>query len=259
MCDRHRRLFQQIYENDVENFDIVFELSQDGAELPPEVAGFHKDIERTTIIIKNLVYTPEDKKQKYFNKLLDLSRFSFLTDNPNAITLGVSYLEELKNEILSSEGSRIKNKYMKDLGKGIIVSIILTWIIFAVFHSFPFFKTKEFSVYFVVTTGALIGTWVSFGARKFNITLSDLISLEEDYMSIPIRIIYIIISSFVLLLLIRTGFLNISIGNSSIKEWIKESSEVQLLLGILMGLLESKLGIQIYKKANNILLGNNTN
>ncbi len=105
-------------------------------------------------------------------------------------------------------------------------------------------------MYFIVCTGSLVGTWISFGARKFNITLQDLISIEEDKMSIYIRLPYIIVCAIVFLLLIKTGFLNLSIGNSTVRNWLNENIEVQLLFGVFTGLLESKLGIQIYNKAN---------
>lgn len=45
-----------------------------------------------------------------------------------------------------------------------------------------------------IIIGALTGTWVSFGARKFEIEFEDLASLEKDKMTPVIRLIYIAVA-----------------------------------------------------------------
>ncbi|WP_016993181.1 hypothetical protein [Lysinibacillus boronitolerans] len=128
----NNRIFQSVDANPNERFDIGFELvlGQTATELPEEISILHRDIEETTTIIKNLIYTPESDKERYFNKLLDLSKFAFLTENENAIPLATNYLIVLREEILLSEGPRIKNVHMKKLGLGILGIIVVSWLIF---------------------------------------------------------------------------------------------------------------------------------
>lgn len=52
-----------------------------------------------------------------------------------------------------------------------------------------------------IIIGALTGTWVSFGARKFEIEFEDLASLEKDKMTPVIRLIYIAVASLIFALL----------------------------------------------------------
>ena len=100
--------------------------------------------------------------------------------------------------------------------------------------------------------GALLGTWISFGARKFNITFEELSVLEKDMMSPWIRLIYIGACSIVFMLLLSTRLISIEIGFISTTT-ISTSRELQLVIGILCGLVESKIGVTIYKKAVNLL------
>lgn len=255
------RYFHAIYENPDEDFDIKFELSDGRSEfdLPEEIALLHKDIEETVTIIKNLHYTPIHIKDKYFNKTLELARSAFITDHHFAIDLASEYVRLLRSEILQTEGPRIKNCYMKNLGIAVLIGLMIIWVLYLIMFMLPFMSTDAIQVYFIVCTGALVGMWLSFGARKFNITLQDLITLEEDKMNIVIRLHYIIVCAIVFLLLIKTGLVNLSIGSSNFKLWLEGSVEAQLLFGVFTGLLESKLGIQIFNKASNLLTVNKKN
>ena len=48
------------------------------------------------------------------------------------------------------------------------------------------------------------------------------------------------------------GFATITVGNIT-TEGIKSYEEIQILVGIICGLVESKMGIDFYKKANSVL------
>ncbi|RNC96143.1 hypothetical protein [Lysinibacillus halotolerans] len=242
-------IFKYIVKNPEEKYDIKFEI-EPGVDLDNDMTDIQKslfsDIENTNNIIKSLSHTNEEIKEKYFNKLYSLASAGFISDNP---ALAQEALKSLKDEMLLIEGYRIKNKYMLNLGMSVIISVILCWVIFGILGSL--FDPSEILIYFVVWTGAMFGTWISFGARKFVIQLEDLSVLEEDKMSIYIRLPYIGICALTFLLFLNSGIFNFQIGGISLND-IKTNIEFQLVLGIVAGLLESKLGVKIFEKAQNM-------
>lgn len=87
---------------------------------------------------------------------------------------------------------------------------------------------------------------------SFNYTFEQLSLLEEDMMEPSLRLIYIGVCAIVFMLFLNTQLINFGVGDVSTLA-IKESYEIQLSIGILCGLIESKIGIKIYQKAVNLL------
>lgn len=230
-----------------ESFDIKCELNSDFASetVPEKQQELYVEIESTNNIIKSLHKTKNDVKKIYFNKLLSLSQAGLVGETAQP-ELALKSLAQLRNEMLLVEGQRIKNNYMKNLGaKALLLSSVA---LLAYFLSLAYKPFSPLSMYCLTIIGAFIGTWISFGARKFRITFEQLSLLEEDMMNPWIRLLYIGACSAVFLLFLNTGLLSFSVGNISTSS-IKTSSELQLSIGILCGLVESKIGINIYKKA----------
>ncbi len=139
---------------------------------------------------------------------------------------------------------------MMDLGLWALVSsfiaIMLSGIL-TVLHMGEFLFP-----YINVWIGAMVGTWISFGARRFSIEFEQLSILEDDMMYVYIRLAYIGISSIIFLLFLNSDILSIEIGKSTTTD-INNNVELQLILGLLCGLVESKLGINMYNKAKRII------
>ena len=238
-------------ENKDESFDIKCELHPEHAKdiIPPDQEALYLEVESTNNVIKSLHNTKDEIKTKYFNKLLSLTQAGLVgeTAQPN---LASKSLTKLKDEMVLVEGQRIKNEYMKNLG---IKALILSGIGLVLYFVFNCWEIAyPFAMYCLAFVGALLGTWISFGARKFNITFEQLSLLEEDMMSPWIRLLYIGFCSIVFMLFLNTQLISIGIGGISTTT-ITDSYDIQLSVGVLCGLIESKIGINIYKKAVNIL------
>lgn len=132
-------------------------------------------------------------KKKYFDKLLSLSQVG-LVANPAQTETAEFALMKLKDEIVLVEGKRIKNHYMKYLG----IDALIIGAIASIVLGICFYFTRWIGCISVlcIIIGALTGTWVSFGARKFEIEFEDLASLEKDKMTPVIRLIYIAVIFF---------------------------------------------------------------
>lgn len=229
-------------------FDIQINPQFSKGEISEEQKKLYNEAESTKNIIKSLINTKKAIKEKYFKRLLSLSQAGLVSDMANP-QLALASLDKLKEEILSIEGQRIKNYYMKNLG---IIACYISSIVIPLYLVVSVIN-PAYNMYFVVFISSLIGTWVSFGARKFNISFNQLNNLEEDMLIPHIRLIYIGLCSVIFLLFLNSGIIMINIGNLSIKEQIGTNFALQSTIGILCGLVESKLGVNIYNKAKTVV------
>lgn len=245
-------IFSRITENENEEFDLYFERAhgKDPTEMSLIDEELYKDLEYTATIIKSLKHTKKETKRIYFNKLLSLARVGFLGVSPQP-KLAQTSLDLVKQEILLVEGHRIKNRYMKLLGLGAFVSILACWIVYGVFSSIT--NITPLIGYFYVWSGAMAGIWISFGARKITFQLDDLSVLEKDNMNIYIRLPYIGLCALIFFLLLNSNIFSFDIGETS-SEAITGRTEFQLLVGVIAGLLESKLGSSIYEKIQGLTI-----
>ena len=67
-----------------------------------------------------------------------------------------------------------------------------------------------------------------------------------------IRLIYIGVCALIFELFLSCGIATVTVGNITTSV-LSSDIQTQILIGILCGLIESKIGIDIYKKANSAL------
>ena len=233
-----------VCENAEEEFDISFQVNSTmDSVIPKEQQELYVKAESACNIIKALENTDKQTKKKYFDKLLSLSQVGLVANPAQTET----------DEIVLVEGKRIKNHYMKYLG----IDALIIGAIASIVLGICFYFTRWIGCISVlcIIIGALTGTWVSFGARKFEIEFEDLASLEKDKMTPVIRLIYIAVASLIFALLMNVGLIDVKIGNVDISMAFTDIKPA-LVIGVLCGLVESKIGIQVYNKAVSLLVDN---
>lgn len=240
----------EVTENDKSKYDIncalISKYSEDG--VCKEQLDLYKLIEEACSIIKSLEKTADKVKRSYFEKILSLAQVGLT--GPNAQPeLALASLKSLKQDIVIKESGRIKNKYMISLG---IWSVSLIFVGLLALIITNYFKVYTIEKYIYTFIGAMIGTWVSFGARKVELKFEELSVIEKDRLNHILRLIFVGISSNILLLFISSGIFEFSIGGLGSKE-ILDSKELQVLVGIIFGLIEYKLAIGLFNKANDII------
>lgn len=239
-----------VAENEDEEFDISFQVNSTMTDdIPKNQQELYVKAESACNIIKALEHTDKQIKKKYFDKLLSLSRVG-LVANPAQTETAEFALMKLKEEIVLVEGRRIKNHYMKLLGLDALIIGMIASMVAEVCFYFTGWSWCISALCIII--GALAGTWVSFGARKFEIEFEDIASLENDKMTPVIRLIYIAITALIFALLMNVGLIDVKVGNVDISKAFT-SIKPALVIGILCGLVESKIGIQVYKKAVSLL------
>lgn len=240
-----------VRENEHEAFDIECDLRPDVVtEVPDIMSELYSEIESTCNIIKSLEKTSEEIKRKYFNKLLSLAQVGLVPEEGAQPRMAKIALNKLRAEILLVEGKRIKNQYMRRLG---IIAGVLA-IIVGIGSKIMNFFTDSVVCNMIGCTwiGAMGGAWVSYGARKFQLEFEDLSVMEKDMVEPIMRLIYIGICSLIFELFLACGIATISVGDIT-SAMVVDNAEIQMLIGVICGLIESKIGINIYKKANDAL------
>lgn len=228
------------------NFNIIPEYASQG--IPEKQQKLYISIERVTSIIKCLKGSDKRTKDKYFDKSLSIAQVGLTGTNAQP-ELAIRSLEALKEEIILNEGERIKNEYMKCLGIYALIIIFISILVIFIFNHYKFYLLNKYVYTF---QGAMVGTWISFGARKVELKFEELSIIEKDRLNPKIRLIFVGISSIILLLFINSGIITFSVGGFKSKD-IPNSIELQFLIGIISGLLEYKISIGIFKKASSII------
>lgn len=237
-------------------YDIQCNIINKFKKVPEEQQNLYLSIEKVTTVIKSLNVKKKKKKKneeneikdEYFNKVFGIAQLGLTGDNAQPI-LGMRALDSLQEEMLINESGRIKNKYMTLLGFcalgfiifGVILILLLKWL-----------KLNSLLRYILVFQGAMIGSWVSFGARKIELKFEELSNIEKDKLNPIIRLLFVGVSACILLLFIESGIITFSIGGFDSNNII-DSRKLQLLLGIIAGLLEYKVAIGVLDKANSII------
>lgn len=240
-----------VSENSNEKFDIKCELRPDIAdEVPEEQSCLYADVEHTCNVIKALNKTTEDVKQKYFDKLLSLAQVGLVPENGAQPEMAMISLEKLKAEMLLIEGKRIKNQYMRRLGITASILAVMVGVITAV--CFTLTKKDAFSMIGYTWLGAMAGAWISYGARKFQLTFDDMALIEKDMLEPIIRLMYIGVCALIFELFLSCGIATVTVGGITTSS-LTNDIQTQILIGVMCGLVESKIGIDIYKKANSAL------
>jgi len=240
-----------VHKNDKEEFDIVCALNPKRNESPTEDEQIlYVQVEAANNIIKSLKSTKNDIKQKYFDKLLSLSQVGLVGDEmgsePN---MALKSIEKLKEEILINEGQRIKGKYMVQLG---IVALIISVVLILCSSLIKYLYDADLFSFVLVWISSMIGSWISFGARKFEISFEELSVIEKDQMRPAIRLIYIGLTSIIFVLFLNSGIINIELGDLRLHD-MYQNNELLAVIGVICGLVESKLGISIYNRAVSIV------
>lgn len=240
-----------VYENEEEQFDIKCDLRPDiEDEVPESQSLLFSEVEYTCNILKSLEKTSIEVKRKYFEKLLSLAQVGLVPEKSAQPRMAMIALDRLKTEILHIEGKRIKNQYMKRLG--IAATLLSAFVGGVMFLLYFFFRSNAFCMMGYTWFGAMVGAWISYGARKFQLKFEDMSIIEKDMLEPLIRLVYIGSCALIFELFLSCGIATITIGNIT-TESLKSNVEIQILIGVICGLVESKIGIDIYKKANSVL------
>lgn len=226
-------------------------------QIPNEQKKLRIDIEHTLIVLRGLFLKQDrDSFDKYFEQLYSLTEAGLVM--PNATPkMASERLASLKKDVLIQEGGKVKNKYIKALGRSVSV-FILAFMSFILFFYSTLQNRMEYITYltwvnfFIMLIGTVIGVWLSFGIRKIDLKFEELHIIEEDRFEPTMRILFVSLLAVIVGLFFSTGVVVIKLGAIS-TDMINYDSQVAFLIGLLLGLVEKVLAEKVTEQANKFI------
>lgn len=234
--------------------DINFRVVHPGA--PRDQRELKNEAERALRIIKAIYGSADDrpKLNEAVAKLVALCQVGMVGPSASPAVAGDA-LRALEADIVEREAGPIKNHYMRKLGgwASLFGGAGLAAYLFC--HHLPWIPLEEFVRYrtiFLIWTGAMAGTWVSFATRKVTLTFADLVALEEDRVEPQLRLIFTGVLTVILALIFVTGMADVRVGTFAASSLVR-SGTVALLLGAFAGLAEKALPSAVLSRASSVV------
>lgn len=230
--------------------DIVFRVKPNTGDLPEDQLTLKDDIEKSLTVLRGLFSPGDPRFASYFRALLSLAQLG-LAAEPAHPLLATRALVALKNEVVAREAGRIKNLYMKELGR---VSLLLGLPLFsaAIITTALFPAHRMLSGFLALLAGCMAGVWLSFGARKVSLPFEELHIPEADRLEPLVRLLFAGFLTFAMGLLFSLGAITVTVGSVT-TSLINESLRVALLVGLLCGFSEQLLATRVAKQASSFL------
>ena len=232
--------------------DIRFEIKK-GVEpgaVPEDQATLRDDVDSALTVLRNIFPGDDPRFKEYFRPLLSLAQLG-LAAEPAFTDLAHRALIALKADVVSREGGRIKNEYMKKLGIAAVLMVAGALLVASGICFLPPEYQPLYSFCFL-WVGCMAGVWLSFGARRTFMRFKDLHVAEEDSLEPFLRLVFSGLLTITVGLFFSTELLVVQLGNISTSQF-DESAEIALLIGILSGFSEKALPSKIAKQASSLL------
>lgn len=230
--------------------DILFQVaSGDVKEIPEDQLILRDEIDRALTVIRAAFRDDENRFNHYFRQLLSLAQTGLVGDAAQP-EFARRALIVLKNDIVASEGSAIKNRYMKALGFRALTLAIpgIAWALGAFFLS----GSIVVSNFGLLWASCMSGVWLSFGARKTVIEFEHLHVLEEDMLEPYVRLAFAGLLTIIIGLLFSTRAVTVTMGSLTSAD-IVSRYDVTILIGMLCGFSEKALSTKVASQAAAIL------
>lgn len=217
--------------------------------IPKGQKELYLQIEDTINVIDSSNLINEKNKNYYIEKLYDIARTGLSIDTIEVYPeLSIQMLKKLKQEVCLKESGRIKNDYLKNLGIHAILNNIIAFGLLIIFK----YLNVDLSKYIYAYIGSTVGSWISFNARKLNLRFEELCIIEKDGLEPIFRIIHNGLCAIIVILFINTDIISISISEFN-TNMINNSIEMQVLLGVIIGLIDYPISQKIFNKASSIV------
>lgn len=231
--------------------DILFKVaSEDVKEIPEDQLLLRDEVDRALTVLRTAFRDDEKRFAHYYRQLLSLAQTG-LVGNAAQPEFARRALLVLKGDIVASEGSAIKNRYMKVLGSRALTLAVpgVMWSLITDLFS----ADKMVIGYFgLLWAGCMSGVWLSFGARKTVIEFEHLHIMEEDMLEPYVRLAFAGLLTIIVGLLFSTKAVTVTMGSLTSAD-IVSRPDVAILIGMLCGFSEKALSTKVASQAAAIL------
>ncbi|MCK5129121.1 MAG: hypothetical protein KAQ68_04675 [Clostridiales bacterium] len=239
---------------------IITLIGNETTEIPQDQQDLKLLIDETNIILKDAVFIPNKRKNKYFSQLLSIAQKGLSSEDAKPENATKS-LRKLREKIMIKEGEMIKKDHTKSLSTLAWSATGIAAVLACVFWFMEndviklakgnFLSYFYFSPYLFVFTGAMVGVWLYYIANKDKSEFKDIIVIYKAKLNLVSQLFVVGVSSIVFLLFINIGVVTLEIGGFSDNK-LMETVHLQLPLGIILGLAGNKLATALSTKANSL-------
>lgn len=231
--------------------DIRFDMAGGAPDPKPEDQLALKDEIDETLRVLSALYPPGNSAyEKYFRPLLSLAQAGLVGDHADPAAAHRALIS-LRHEITNSEAGRVKNAYMRELGK-YAIRIGGPALIAAVVLWFGASNYQQFASFLFLWAGTMAGVWLSFGVRKSNFAFEDLVIPEQDRVEPAIRLVFTGLLSIIIGLLFALKMVTVTFGSVSTDAFVSDL-RLALLIGLLCGFSETALPTKVAQHATKLL------
>lgn len=231
--------------------DIGFSPIQGKEDRAPETQyKLKSEIENFIVSIKEIFSVQSDDFRNYLERAYYLAKLGTEGKNIDPVLASRS-LEELREEIVISEGPAIRNKLLTIYGWKALTFFSIFGVAGLFLLKVPIPLMPQLSFFLFMVSGAMIGTWLSLGVRTKSFKFEELRILIRDHAGPYIRLSFTGVLTISTGLLMKIGALQISIGDMD-SSHVTSDPMVAFTFGVLLGFTEKTLVTTFSEKAKGI-------
>lgn len=230
--------------------DIHFQLKAGLQGEPPETQLKLKTEVESTLSLLRVLYR-EDKTafRMLFRQLLSLAQAGLVGAHAQP-EIAMRALASLRADVVAREGGKVKNRYMRELGRYAAAFCGIPLATYALFQVLA--PGLHITGFMLLWVGCMAGVWLSYGYRKTTLSFADLAIPESDRLDPPLRLAFAGLLTLVLGLLLYKNVISIEIAGFKTDD-IGVDPAVSLLIGVLCGISELILPAKVAKKAEELI------
>lgn len=245
--------------HDQDKTELIAEIAPDSQGIPPvEQQRLLMDISNTIAVLQQVYSVSSINFRKAFDQIFYLAKIGLEGANAQPEMAG-TMLKQLKKEVIDQEAGKVKNNYLRGLGKqaaplGFVPLLVGTVIHFidpnaAIGHYIDLPGTANM---LILWSGAMLGVWLSFAITKVTLEFEDLAILEKDRLEPLLRLLFTGGLAIVFGLLFMKKAVVIELGELS-SVAVGRDHVVAFLMGVVLGLNERIIGRVLWRKTEQVV------
>ena len=197
----------------------------------------------------------------YYVRLFNAARLGLEGPMP-APALAQLEVAKIGADLLEDEGGNVKNAHLRTLGEYAALYSIAPLAVFALVSLFADLGLRTLLASLSIDTGWLkgfcmlwvgcfTGVWLSYGIRKTQITLTDLVIGDDDRMVPQIRLLFAAALATAFGLMFALQIVDVKLGEMSLSG-ITRLPSLAFLIGLLLGVAELAMPASLGSRADKL-------
>lgn len=244
--------------------DIYFIVENPSSEIAKEQADLQGEIDKVLRAVQRLYLQAQVINQErfriYYVRLFRIAQMGLEGDAAPAIA--ASALATVTADLIDDEAGRVKNGHLKALGAYALKYALPFAVFYAIIGWFPngfivlglralSCEPSVVSAFMLLWMGCFAGVWLAYGIRKTKISLTDLVTTDEDRLEPQIRLVFAGLLTMLLGMFLVLGAVDVTVGDISLTA-IHKTPMLAFLIGAICGISELVLPASVGNRAANV-------